>query len=99
MQELNAQIVRTQLQAERIGLDLAFMYQGQQGGAFIPFEMTKENIGSILSLTGATSWELVNEKYVRLRLEGEGEQMKIVGFGHVIADSWIEIKEDETATE
>lgn len=99
----NAQIVHTGLTKDGINLNLTFDYKSQQSGAYLPFAFSTEAISAILDLTDSPSWESVNGKYVRLEVEGEGENMKMTKISHILHDNFFinlesEKKDDETET-
>ena len=100
----NAQIVRTALTKEGANLNLTFDYESKQSGAYLPFAFSTEAISAILDLTDSPNWESVNGKYVRLEVEGEGENMKMTKISHILHDNLFinlenEKNDDEAVTE
>lgn len=93
MQVLNAQCVRTALTPSGIGMEFVAEVQGQNVRAYITKELSPEIIGQILSVCDTDVWEGVSGSYFRLGVEqGEEDKIEFVKLGHIVADSWIDVK-------
>lgn len=91
----NAEVAMTSLYADKIELQLAFDYNGQMAAAYCPLSMTTETVEAILKLTNTVVWEQVKGSYVRIKLEGEGDGMKLASIGHIVSDMWINLQNEE----
>lgn len=91
----NAEVAMTSLYADKIELQLAFDYNGQMAAAYCPLSMTTETVEAILKLTNNVVWEQVKGSFVRIKIEGEGDGMKLVGVGHIMSDMWITLQNED----
>ena len=93
--EINGVITNSILTPQAFAAECELVYEGNAAKASFAFPMTNDNLAHLLTVAGASCWEQVVGKPVKLRMnETEDKKvLKLESVGHFLTDQWMDIEQ------
>ena len=95
--EINGVITNTTLTPKAFAVECELVYEGNAAKTAFAFEFSEENIARILTIAGASCWEQIIGKPVKLRVDKVEDEkvLKLNAVGHFLINEWMTIEQPD----